>query len=77
MGSGQRNSQALCGKHHDREVNFTLLREKFRMTGKRDACFVNDAFMHRARHQRMNLLAKREACRDFECFQNIGAVGGI
>ena len=34
MGSGQRNSQALCGKHHDREVNFTLLREKFRMTGK-------------------------------------------
>lgn len=34
MGSGQRNSQALCGKHHDREVNFTLLREKFRVTGK-------------------------------------------
>lgn len=77
MGSGQCDSQTFCGKHHDREVNFTLLREKLCVTRERDACFVDDAFMHRAGNQRMNLLAKYHLCGDFQCVQDVGAVGGI
>ena len=77
----QRHAQSLLARarceHHDHAVNACKLLEKFGVSRKRNACFYDDAFLHRSRYHSAVGAVLSALCGASQGFDDVGGVGNV
>ena len=74
---GQRHAQTFGGQHHHCKVHLTFLRQKFGVSGKRDAGVIDHALVHGRCHHRGDIALLAGPHGDPQRVEHIGSVRGV